>query len=115
MIVCTGNDKEFALYKDKVNDRKVKFHIKNIFNDHWDDYKIKFSNRNRRPVIDKVIDKFLMCKSFLLGYSVYKCPSCDKEKVVPNTCKTRFCSSCGNKYNEDRSISINSITSKLRR
>ena len=106
MIVCTGNDKEFELYKDKVNDRKVKFHIKNIFSDHWDNYKIKFSHRKRRPIIDKVVDKFLICKTFLLGYSVYKCESCNHEKVVPNTCKTRFCSSCGNKYNEDRAISI---------
>lgn len=106
MIVCTGNDKEFELYKDNVNDKKVKFHIKNIFSDHWNDYKIKFSHRNRRPIIDKVVDKFLLCKTFLLGYSVYKCQSCNHEKIVPNTCKTRFCSSCGNKYNEDRAISI---------
>ena len=49
-----------------------------------------------------------MCKSFKLGYSLYECPNCHKEKIVPHTCKTRFCSSCGNKYNEDRAISIHS-------
>lgn len=54
MIVCTGNDKEFDLYKDKVNNRKVKFHIKDIFRDHWENYKIKFADRKRRPIIDKV-------------------------------------------------------------
>lgn len=106
MIVCTGNDKEFDLYKDKINNRKVLFHIKDIFNDHWLNYKSIFAHRHRRPIIDKTIDKFLLCKTFLLGYSVYKCPSCNHEKIVPNTCKTRFCSSCGNKYNEDRAISI---------
>ena len=106
MIVCTSNDKDFEYYKDSINNRKVLFFIKDIFKDHWDDYKIKFSNRMRRPIIDKVIDKFLLCKSFLLGYSLYECPNCNKEKVVPHTCKTRFCSSCGNKYNEDRAISI---------
>lgn len=106
MIVCTSNDKDFVSYKDSINNRKVLFFIKDIFKDHWDDYKIKFSNRNRRPIIDKVIDKFLLCKSFQLGYSLYECPNCHKEKVVPHTCKTRFCSSCGNKYNEDRAISI---------
>ena len=106
MIVCTGNDKEFELYKDKVNNRKVFFHIKDIFHDHWEDYKIRFKDRKRRRIIDKTINKFLICKTFLLGYSVYKCPTCDNEKIVPNTCKTRFCSSCGNKYNEDRAISI---------
>ncbi len=106
MIVCTGNDKEFDLYKDKVNNRKVKFHIKDIFRDHWENYKIKFADRKRRPIIDKVVDKFLKCKTYLLGYSIYTCPNCNKEKVVPNTCKTKFCASCGNKYNEDRAISI---------
>ena len=108
MIVCTDKDELFNIYKSKVKSRKVLFHIKDIFNDWWDDYKIKFKDRNRRPIIDKVVDKFLLCKSFLLGYSLYECPSCHKEAVVPHTCKTRFCSSCGNKYNEDRAISINS-------
>ena len=110
MIVCTALDKEFNNYKDIVNNRAVRFYIKDIFKEHWDDYKIKFSNRNRRPIIDKVIDKFLLCKSFQLGYSLYECPICHIEKVVPHSCKTRFCSSCGNKYNDDRA---NSIFSKL--
>lgn len=106
MIVCTGNDKDFDLYKDKVRCRKVNFHIKDIFKEHWDNYKIKFSNRKRRPIIDEVVDKFLLCKSYQLGYSLYECPTCHQQKVVPHTCKTRFCSSCGNKYNEDRATSI---------
>ena len=114
MIVCTDKDELFNIYKSKVKSRKVLFHIKDIFNDWWDDYKIKFKDRNRRPIIDKVVDKFLLCKSFLLGYSLYECPTCYKETVVPHTCKTRFCSSCGNKYNEDRAISINSKLFKWR-
>ena len=108
MIVCTDKDVKFNIYKNKVKNRKVLFHIKDIFNDWWDDYKIKFKDRKRRPIIDKVVDKFLLCKSFHLGYSLYECPNCHKETIVPHTCKTRFCSSCGNKYNEDRAISINS-------
>lgn len=61
MIVCTGNDKEFEKYKDKVKNRKVKFHIKDIFNDWWDDYKIKFADKPRRPTVYKVVDNFLKC------------------------------------------------------
>ena len=108
MIICTEKDVKFNFYKDKVKSRKILFHIKDIFKDHWNNYKIKFIHRKRRPIIDKVIDKFLLCKSFSLGYSLYECPTCHKETVVPHTCKTRFCSSCGNKYNEDRAISIHS-------
>lgn len=110
MIVCTSLDKNFDKYKNDVNNRKVRFHIKDIFHNHWHNYKLKFADRKHRPIIDKVIDKFLLCKSFLLGYSIYQCPNCHIEKIVPHTCKTRFCSSCGNKYNEDRA---NSIFSKL--
>lgn len=108
MIICTEKDDKFNFYKDKVKSRKISFHIKDIFKDHWNNYKIKFTHRKRRPIIDKVINKFLLCKSFSLGYSLYECQTCHKETVVPHTCKTRFCSSCGNKYNEDRAISINS-------
>ena len=108
MIICTEKDKDYSLYAEAVKQRKVKFHIKDIFVDYWEDYKIKFANRRRRPIIDKVINNFLSCKTINLGWSVYKCPHCDETKIVPHTCKTRFCSSCGNKYNEDRAISIKS-------
>ena len=108
MTICTEKDENFNLYKDKVKNRKVSFHIKDIFKDHWKNYKDKFKDRKRRPIIDKVVDKFFLCKSFLLGFSLYQCPSCLQEKIVPHTCKTRFCSSCGSKYNEERSISIHS-------
>ena len=36
MIVCTEKDNDFILYKEKVKNRKVLFHIKDIFKDHWD-------------------------------------------------------------------------------
>ena len=108
MIICTEKDDNYYLYKDTVKERKVKFHIKDIFIDHWDNYKSKFAHRKRRPIIDKVVNKFLSCKTINLGWSIYKCPICDESKIVPHTCKTRFCSSCGNKYNEDRALSIKS-------
>ena len=92
MIVCTEKDNDFEIYKEQVKNKKVLFHIKDIFKDHW----------------DNLINNFLLCKSFKLGYSLYECPNCHKEKIVPHTCKTRFCSSYGNKYNEDRAISIHS-------
>ena len=108
MIICTEKESNFYLYKDKIKKRKVIFSIKSIFIDYWEKYKVKFSNRKRRPIIDKVIDNFLSCKTINLGWSIYKCPTCHEEKIVPHTCKTRFCSSCGNKYNENRAISIRS-------
>ena len=65
MIVCTEKDNDFEIYKEQVKNKKVLFHIKDIFKDHWDNYKIKFANRKRRPIIDKVINNFLLCKSYM--------------------------------------------------
>ena len=58
MIVCTELDKDFENYKHDVKNRKVRFHIKDIFKDHWDDYKIKFAHRNRvKHIIPKPCSK----------------------------------------------------------
>ena len=106
MILCTGNDKEFKQYENRVKDRKVYFTIKQIFNDWWNKFLINFPNLNIRDVVHKNISRMLKCKTWDLGYSIFKCQECDKELVVPHTCKSRICSSCGNKYNEQRSHSI---------
>jgi len=105
-IICTEDDKNFIKYKDKINDRKVKFTIKQVFSDWWNLFLNNFSNLKIRDVVYKNVKKILQCKTFNLGYSEYECPSCHKNLIVPNTCKSRFCSSCGNKYNESRTISI---------
>ena len=39
MVICTENDKDFYKYKDKVNNRKVVFSIKQIFKDWWNKLK----------------------------------------------------------------------------
>ena len=101
-IICTEDDKDFTLYKDKVNDRKVKFKIKDIFKDHWNNFVDKYKNITIRDVVFKNVNKILKCKTFSLGYTEYECPNCHKSLVVPNTCKSRFCSSCGYKYKNDR-------------
>lgn len=106
MIICTQDDKNFYQFKDRINCREVNFTIKQIFSDWWDDFLKNHPHYKIRDVIFKNIHKILRCKTFLLGYSVFSCPNCNKELFVPHTCKSRFCSSCGNKYNEERSISI---------
>ena len=52
-IICTEDDKDFALYKDKVNDRKVKFKIKNIFKDHWNNFVNTYKDITIRDVVFK--------------------------------------------------------------
>jgi len=105
MIVCTEDDKDFYLYKDRITNRKVRFSIKQIFIDHWNEFLITFPHISIRDVVLSSVEKLLTCKTLAAGFSVYIC-DCLTKLFVCHTCKSRFCSSCGNKYNEARSISI---------
>ena len=105
-IICTEDDKDYYKYKEKVNNRKIIFTIKQIFSDWWNSFLNTYPDLNIRDTVHKNVKKILQCKTFDLGYTEYECPSCHKNLIVPNTCKSRFCSSCGNKYNEARTISI---------
>lgn len=42
------------------------------------------------------------------GGAFYGCPDCGQLKLVPYTCKIRFCLSCGNLYNQKRSFYMSS-------
>lgn len=107
MIICTERDSNFVLYKDKVEDRKVRFTIKQIFRDWWTRFLEDNPHLDIRDVVFKNVERMLNCKSWNLGYTIFKCDFCeDEERIVPHTCKSRACSSCGNKYNEQRSTSI---------
>lgn len=72
--------------------------IKQIFqdNDNWARFKLKYGNK-LRPVIIEEVEKMLRCRDPLLsGYHLYRCPKCNRvERIVPHSCKSRFCSSCG--------------------
>ena len=106
MIVCTELDNDFDKYRDKVKSRKVIFTIKIIFLDWWNKFLEANPNLKIRNVVYSAVERMMKCKTWNLGYAVFKCPHCNHEKVVPHTCKSRICSSCGNKYNEERSTSI---------
>lgn len=106
MIICTENDKDFIKYKDKVNNRKVIFTIKQIFQDWWNKFLETYPQFKIRDVVYHNVNKMLKCKTWDLGFTTFKCPDCGKEKIVPHTCKSRMCSSCGNKYNKQRETSI---------
>lgn len=70
--------------------------IKQIFEDHWVDFKNEQRLRLRQSVVEEV-EKMLNCRDFAkLGYAVYRCPDCGRvERIVPFSCKSRFCNSCG--------------------
>lgn len=105
-IICTQDDKLFNRYKDKISSRKVIFHIKDIFKDNWNNFLNKFPNFNIRQTVFDNVSRMIKCKTLDLGFDIFKCPNCNKEKICFHTCKSRLCPSCGNKYNNERQISI---------
>lgn len=105
-IICTQDDILFKQYENHINDKKVKYHIKDIFEDHWNKFLKSYPNITIRETVFDNINKMLKCKTLDLGFDVFKCPNCGKEKFCFHTCKSRLCSSCGNKYNTERQTSI---------
>lgn len=90
------------IYKD----RTIKYRLKAIFADHWEDFLEANPDLNIRPVVLKEVDKMISCGTSELGYSLYECPDCGELKFSYHTCKSRFCPSCGNKYVKKRADSI---------
>ena len=71
--------------------------IKEIFADKWDEFEKKHPVR---PTVSREVSKMLKCRDLSQGYSEYCCPGCGEYKYVAFTCKSRFCTSCGQKATE---------------
>ena len=75
--------------------------LQNIFSDYYEE--MIYTLHPRQTVIENV-DKMLHCGDPSYGGTMYGCPHCGNLKFVPFRCKSRFCPSCGNRYNQDRSF-----------
>ena len=80
-------------------------HHKNILQLIFTDYyeHIIYELHPRPAVIDN-ISKMIHCGDPSHGGAMYGCPHCGNLKFVPFRCHSRFCPSCGNKYNQVRSF-----------
>lgn len=78
--------------------------IATIFEEHWS--KTYSDNKhiidNFRPNAFWEVQKIIDCYNKNLGCSLYECPTCHDFVFIGHTCKSRFCSSCGYKYKNDR-------------
>ena len=108
MSIINVFDDEKSLFKSFP---KIYFwKLKDIFIDYWDNF-IDFANSKSltiRDVVIRDVNRMMKCQTSELVYSTFKCPNCGKEKFVYNTCKSRFCNSCGIKYAKQRSANIES-------
>jgi len=76
--------------------------LREIFldNGNWWKLFLKHPNLIRSSIILNV-SKMLICKTRFLGYQIFTCPKCKKSIKVKQSCKSRFCSSCGKKATDD--------------
>lgn len=72
-----------------------KYTIKQIFQDNWDKY--LENHPDTADYIVETIEKILACRDpEKLGYTTMACPfHSDQYVVIPHSCKSRFCNSCG--------------------
>ena len=70
-----------------------------FFFEYWEQIKFNFDEK-RRKNIWKNVCAFLRCGNPKFGYAEYICPDCFEKLVVPFTCKSKFCPSCGIVYAE---------------
>lgn len=67
---------------------------------------IEISRKGLRSAIMKNINLMILCFLHDLGHSAFECPSCENFTFVWHTCKSRFCNSCGIKYQKLRSAAV---------
>jgi hypothetical protein len=65
-----------------------------IFILYWAAYCIWYQGEIREAVYENV-EKIKKCRTPQLGYHLYLCPDCLSVRLIPHSCKSRFCSSCG--------------------
>ena len=80
------------------------FTITQILSDHWDSFQLKYPNI--RSVVSYEIQRVLACGDPRNGFSLYECPRCLRKRFVPFRCHSRFCSTCGAAYQDNRAASI---------
>ncbi len=83
--------------------------IKQIFTDHFDEFLALYKHNTRKVVIEDV-KRMIDCGDLSKGYREFSCISCNEVKKVAFRCKSRFCTTCGKKYVDDRA---DKMTEKL--
>ena len=91
----------FLLYNRDMNHKTSA--LKNIFSKfffkYWDQIKFHFNKQRQNDIINNVL-AFLNCGNPKFGFSAFVCPKCWDKLIVPFTCKSKFCPSCGVIYAE---------------
>lgn len=92
-------DSEKELHIHYPNDKK--YSTKDVI-EYWPSFLHDNPELKIRDVVYCEVDKVLSCRTPNLGGSVWGCPNCGYSTFHFFTCKSRFCSTCGAKYSNQR-------------
>ncbi len=80
--------------------KQIRYRIAAILDEHWEEF-FQAEKRWIRPVVLETVRKIRTCRTPALGCHVYACPDGHEVRIVPHSCKSRFCPTCG-KHATDR-------------
>jgi len=72
----------------------IRYHIAAILAAHWIQFALQYK-RWIRPVVFENVRKVLACRTPVLGCHIYQCKNCGHVELIPHSCKSRFCPTCG--------------------
>ena len=72
----------------------IRYHIAAILAAHWIQFVVQYK-RWIRPVVFENVRKVLACRTPVLGCHIYQCKGCGHVELIPHSCKSRFCPTCG--------------------
>lgn len=79
---------------------EVRYRIAALFDAHWEEF-VRTTGQQIRAVVFETVRRIRACRTPALGCHLYQCPKCQRVEVVPHSCKSRFCPTCG-KHATDR-------------
>lgn len=71
----------------------IRYRLAAILALHWAAF-VENSTKWIRPVVFENVRKIMACRTPILGCHLYQC-RCGETKIVPHSCKSRFCPTCG--------------------
>ena len=77
----------------------IPYHVTAILAAHWLQLVAQYK-RWIRPVVVENVRKVLACRIPLLGCHIYQCKGCGHLELIPHSCKSRFCPTCGKRWIE---------------
>lgn len=79
---------------------EIRYRIAALLEAHWTEF-VRSTRQWIRPVVFETVRKIIACRTPALGCHLYACPQCHRIEIVPHSCKSRFCPTCG-KHATDR-------------